>query len=43
VIDTFVTVGGLTAVVLLLLALRKAAPAGPASAVPLFAPRDAKI
>jgi DHA2 family multidrug resistance protein len=43
VIDTFVAVGGVTAVVLLFLALHKAAPLGPASARPLFAPRDTKI
>jgi DHA2 family multidrug resistance protein len=43
VIDTFVTVGGLTAVVLLFLVFHKPAPIGPASAVSIFAPRDAKI
>jgi len=42
VIDCFVTVGGLTAIVLLLLALHRPAPVGPASAPPLFTPRGAK-
>lgn len=42
VIDCFVAVGGLTALALLLLVVHRPAPYGPASAVPLFAPRDAK-
>ena len=40
VIDTFVTVGALTAVALILATAHKPAPLGPASARPLFAPRD---
>ncbi len=40
VIDTFITVGALTAVVLLLVITHKPAPIGPASALPLFAPRE---
>jgi hypothetical protein len=36
VIDCFVTVGLLTAVALLIVALRAAAPEGPASAPPMF-------
>jgi DHA2 family multidrug resistance protein len=39
VIDGFVAVGFLTAVALLIVVLRSAAPEGPASAVPLFRPR----
>jgi DHA2 family multidrug resistance protein len=42
VIDGFVTVGLLSAVVLLIIALRRAAPEGPASAAPLFPARGAK-
>jgi MFS transporter, DHA2 family, multidrug resistance protein len=42
VIDAFVAVGGLTAIALLVLVIHKPAPHGPASARPLFAPRDAK-
>jgi DHA2 family multidrug resistance protein len=42
VIDTFITVGALTAVVLLLVITHKPAPLGPASALPLFAPREPK-
>ncbi len=42
VIDTFVAIGGLTALVLLLIVSHKRAPIGPASAPPLFAPQDAK-
>jgi DHA2 family multidrug resistance protein len=41
VIDCFITVGVLTALVLLILAMHKPAPIGPASAPPLFAPRAA--
>ncbi len=40
VIDVFVTVGGLTAFVLILLVIHKPAPLGPASAMPFFASRD---
>ncbi len=40
VIDTFITMGALTAVVLLLVITHKPAPIGPASALPLFAPRE---
>jgi hypothetical protein len=39
VIDAFVAVGVLTAVALLIIVFRSAAPEGPASAAPLFAPR----
>jgi DHA2 family multidrug resistance protein len=39
VIDAFVAVGVLTAVALLIIVFRSAAPQGPASAAPLFAPR----
>ncbi len=42
VIDTFIAVGALTAVVLLLVITHKPAPIGPASALPLFAPRGPK-
>jgi DHA2 family multidrug resistance protein len=42
VIDTFIAVGALTAVVLLLVITHKPAPIGPASALPLFAPREPK-
>jgi DHA2 family multidrug resistance protein len=42
VIDTFVAIGGLTALVLLLIVTHKPAPIGPASALPLFKPREAK-
>ena len=42
VIDAFVAVGGLTALALLLLVLQKTPPRGPASALPLFAPREGK-
>jgi DHA2 family multidrug resistance protein len=42
VIDGFVAVGLLTAVALLILALRDAAPQGPASAMPLFPIRGPK-
>jgi hypothetical protein len=42
VIDGFVAVGLLTAVALLILTLRGAAPVGPASAMPLFPIRGAK-
>jgi DHA2 family multidrug resistance protein len=40
VIDSFVVVGALTAVALLMAITHKPAPLGPASAQPLFAPRD---
>jgi hypothetical protein len=40
VIDTFVAVGTLTAVALLMAITHKPAPLGPASARPLFAPRE---
>jgi DHA2 family multidrug resistance protein len=40
VIDTFVAVGAMTAVALILAIAHKPAPLGPASARPLFAPRD---
>jgi DHA2 family multidrug resistance protein len=40
VIDTFVVVGAMTAVALILATAHKPAPLGPASARPLFAPRD---
>jgi MFS transporter, DHA2 family, multidrug resistance protein len=40
VMDTFVTVSALTAVALIVASAHKAAPLGPASARPLFAPRD---
>jgi DHA2 family multidrug resistance protein len=40
VIDSFVAVGALTAVVLLMAITHKPAPLGPASARPLFAPRE---
>jgi MFS transporter, DHA2 family, multidrug resistance protein len=40
VIDTFVAVGAMTAVALILATAHKPAPLGPASARPLFAPRD---
>jgi len=40
VIDSFVAIGALTAVALLLAVAHKPAPIGPASARPLFAPRD---
>jgi hypothetical protein len=36
VIDCFIAIGALTAVALLLVVLRNAAPEGPASAMPLF-------
>jgi hypothetical protein len=36
VIDAFVAVGGLTAVALMLLAVQRPAPVGPASHTPLF-------
>jgi DHA2 family multidrug resistance protein len=39
VLDGFVVIGGLTAVALLFLVLRSAAPQGPASAPPLFRTR----
>jgi DHA2 family multidrug resistance protein len=42
VIDGFIAVGGLTAIALLILVFRRAAPEGPASAVPLFPVRGAK-
>jgi DHA2 family multidrug resistance protein len=42
VIDGFVAVGVLTAIALLILVFRRAAPEGPASAVPLFPVRGAK-
>jgi DHA2 family multidrug resistance protein len=42
VIDCFVTVGGLTALVLLVLVVHKPAPQGPASALPLFQARNVK-
>lgn len=42
VIDTFIAVGALTALVLLLVITHKPAPIGPASALPLFAPREPK-
>jgi hypothetical protein len=41
VIDGFVAVGVLTAVALLLIVVRSAAPEGPASAAPLFRTRRA--
>ena len=41
VIDGFVAVGVLTAVALLIVVFRSAAPRGPASATPLFRPRTA--
>jgi DHA2 family multidrug resistance protein len=41
VIDTFVAVGTLTAIALLLAITHRPAPLGPASARPLFVPRDA--
>jgi DHA2 family multidrug resistance protein len=41
VIDGFIAVGGLTAIALLILVFRRAAPEGPASAVPLFPVRGA--
>jgi MFS transporter, DHA2 family, multidrug resistance protein len=40
VMDTFVAVSALTAVALIVASAQKAAPLGPASARPLFAPRD---
>jgi hypothetical protein len=40
VMDTFVAVSALTAVALILAIAHKPAPLGPASARPLFAPRD---
>jgi DHA2 family multidrug resistance protein len=42
VIDAFVAVGALTAVALLVAITNAPAPIGPASHMPLFAPRDAK-
>jgi hypothetical protein len=39
VMDGFIAVGVLTAVALLIVVLRSAAPEGPASAMPLFRPR----
>jgi DHA2 family multidrug resistance protein len=42
VIDTFVAVGAMTAVALILATAHKPAPLGPASARPLFAPRDSE-
>jgi DHA2 family multidrug resistance protein len=42
VIDAFVTVGGLTALALLVLVVHRPAPRGPASAPPLFPPPDAE-
>jgi hypothetical protein len=39
VIDTFVALGALTAVALLVVVVHKRAPDGPASAIPLFKPR----
>jgi DHA2 family multidrug resistance protein len=42
VIDGFIAVGVLTAIALLILVFRRAAPEGPASAVPLFPVRGAK-
>lgn len=41
VIDTFVAIGGLTALALALVVAHRPAPIGPASHLPLFAPRDA--
>jgi len=41
VIDTFVVVGGLTALALAMVVAHRPAPIGPASYRPLFAPRDA--
>jgi DHA2 family multidrug resistance protein len=41
VMDCFVAIGGLTAVALLIVVFRSAAPEGPASAAPLFARRGA--
>jgi hypothetical protein len=41
VIDGFVAIGLLTALALLVVVLRSAAPEGPASAAPLFRPRPA--
>jgi hypothetical protein len=40
VMDTFVAVSALTAVALIVAITHKPAPLGPASARPLFAPRD---
>jgi hypothetical protein len=40
IIDSFVVIGGLTALALLLVVARKAAPLGPASHRPLFGRRD---
>jgi hypothetical protein len=42
IIDGFAAIGVLTAITLLILVFRRAAPEGPASAVPLFPVRGAK-
>jgi hypothetical protein len=41
IIDGFVVIAALTALTLILIATRRAAPVGPASPVSPFAPRDA--